>query len=636
MTFTPPNLDSGGTDWQLNGAAAYDGTHKVKLLPTDSYDGAGSVIWKTAHDPDGLRLEWTYETSNTDGAYGRAILLADASTEDETVLGQNSQAIGAAGIDALSFQNFEWLNRIRVIQGVHGLSYYGGSEVMSQEYYTHFGGAPPNPVVCSLAIDHVSGSTYRCVFVIDGWVAIDDNFTLPSSVFIGFSSGGNSYRGDACWVSDLTTGPEPPVHHYGSATFTMSSIFGGPGSTTAYVEGRASFDMQAFFTAHGAVKPTAKATFNMEAFFPNAGDAEGAAYVTANSDQAVQIAFVSTGDFDRRYQINREIDLTKVKIRTYMNIEVDFEQPAIIEGKPYSPKYWAIYSSTSSANPSGLHIIPEPDPPVYHVTPKPGNDNAADSWVWKASDLAIQSTLETWPEHGGDGPSWHSKNGYQPEVRNHVVFGTHGKYHTHDKTVYFDYRDCAHMWIDLGKNFSKDFTWVFCGIILSYPTARYGHYILDHGYNTPRVHPLPQSEATAHILGDGSYRAAMLYQRTSSLQGSHTNGDLAASGRHIRIQNNYHPSPRMMYSIWNNGASDNKGKIGTMGRRYKKSKSGTIDHHTMRKFVMGRRFNKVSTALASHMVMFEIRFFPKALNKYELEHTYRNLASNYKFDKYPT
>jgi hypothetical protein len=404
--------------------------------------------------------------------------------------------------------------------------------------------------------------------------------------------------------------------------------------TTVY--GRAVLQLDLSLSAVGKVKKRPMATMTMEMVFPVI-DLENITHTTANSDDAVQIALVSRGDYDRRFAIEPPDQWDKVPVRTLMNVEVEMSPPAIIGGRPYTPDYWGIYPSSSSADNSKLHIVPEPDPPVLTMPPKPGNDNATTQWVWYASDLAVTGSLSKWREHSG-GPAWISKNGYQPEVRNHVVFGKKGKYHTQSKVVYFDYRHCEHMWIDLGKNFSKDFTWIFCGIILNYPTARYGHYILDHGYNTPKVNPLPRTESAAKILGDGSYRAAMLYQRNSSLQGSHIGNDLAKSGKHIRIQNNYHPSPRMMYSIWNkeNGAYDNRGSLGTYGRRFKKTKGGTIDHKTFRRFVTGRRFNKVSTALASHMVLFEIRFFPRALNATELQRQYTNLASRYKFDKYPT
>lgn len=422
---------------------------------------------------------------------------------------------------------------------------------------------------------------------------------------------------------------------YGTATFNLSMDFGGPAAPIELVIGTAYLDMHLDFGGDAAVKVKPTASLNMEMVFP-VTDYEDILYTTANSSDSVQIALVSFGDYDRRYAIQPPDQEDRVPIRTIKSVEVTMDEPAIIGGRPYVPVFWGKYQGGSSADNSKLHRVPEPPPPVLDIgPPNPGNDNATTQWVWRAADLSLTSDLSKWPEHDG-GPSWYSKGRYRPEVRNHTVFGKNGKYHTHSRTVYFNYRDCAHMWIDLGKNFSKDFTWVFCGIILDYPTARYGHYILDKGYNTPAVSPLPKTEAGAKILGDSGYRAAMLYQRNSSLQGSHTGNDLAKNGKHIRIQNNYNPSPRMMYSIWNNGASDNRGSLGTYGRRYKKAKGGTIDSKTMRRFVTGRRFNKVSTALASHMVLFEIRFFPRALSASELHRQYTNMASRYKFDKYPS
>jgi hypothetical protein len=385
-------------------------------------------------------------------------------------------------------------------------------------------------------------------------------------------------------------------------------------------------------TMTGRLRKKGGITFTGNHLWPKE-DAEGILYTTANASDAVILTIKTGGDIDRRHAVP-EIDFDRTVIRTYLNVEVDFEDPAIINGRPYTPAYWAKYPFNASTA-GGITVVPEPPPPVLSFPPNPKNQDSTTGWVWYASDLAKTSKLTKWKEHSG-GPSWVSKNGYEPSVTDRIYFGKDGKYRTQSKVVYFDYRNVEHMWIDLGKTFKGDFTWIFAGIILNYPTARYGHYVLDHGYNTPRVSPLPGTEASAKILGDGSYRAAMLYQRNSSLQGSHTGNDLAANGKHIRIQNNYHPSPRMMYSIWNKGSSDNRGSLGTYGRRYKKTKGGTIDNKAFRRFVTGRRFNKVSKALASHMVLFEIRFFPRALTATELDRQYRNMASRYKFDRYPS
>ena len=379
------------------------------------------------------------------------------------------------------------------------------------------------------------------------------------------------------------------------------------------------------FVIKPRVKP--KAAIKVEGFFPSSS-AEGFAFVNSSALNFVSVAVESKASTAVNYlPAGLEINA----IRSYLSVHIDAENPAIINGRPYSPLYWGQYGFSGTANNSGtITVVPKPPPPTPRIV-RPGKA----TYTWEVGDLSTTSSLSKWPEHGNDGPAWYSGNGFNPSVVNRVTFGSHGKETTETKSVLFDYKNIEHMWIDMGINLNDSFTWMFAGLILSYPTARYGHYILDHGSKSARLRRKPTTESGAKILGDSGYRAAMLYQRHSAVMGSHTGNDLVANGKHVRITNNYSLQPRVFYSIWNGGASNNKGRLGTIGHKYYKHASATIDTKTFRNFVIGRRFNKLSTALASHMVLFEIRFFEYELNKTEIFDNYRNLASRYKFREYP-
>lgn len=428
-----------------------------------------------------------------------------------------------------------------------------------------------------------------------------------------------------------------PSSYHAPTTFSAIASLNSVSSINAdayaifYNRIRSALNTEATISADPAIKPYPRASLVTKITFLSDGEDANTVLVNATARNIVNISVSS-----RAFMATTYIPAFKGvnQIRTMLSVKLTFPDPAIINGKPYVPDYWSHLegSYTATANNTGtIPVVPDPEPEAFD----PGDDKAGQSrYIWRASDLAIKSKLTKWPVHSGSGPSWASARGYEPSVKSRLTFGSKGQYHTQDKGVLFDYHNVEHMWLRLPTAKSDDFTWMICGIILSYPSARYGHYVLDHGFNTKKVSPLPRTEGTSKKLGDGGYRAAMLYQRNSALMGSHTGEDLAGNGKHVRIENNYLPKPRVMYSIWNNGEANNKGTIGTIGRGYHKQKTGTIDSETMRDFVIGRRFNKISTDLASHMVIFEIRYFPRALGRTEIRKQANNLASLYKFGRY--
>jgi hypothetical protein len=210
-------------------------------------------------------------------------------------------------------------------------------------------------------------------------------------------------------------------------------------------------------------------------------------------------------------------------------------------------------------------------------------------------------------------------------VADKVVYGAENVYHTYSRSVHFDASSVEHMWIDLGTH-TQPFTWVICGMINYYPQRTYGHYLLDAGK------PTPQRDVDRDwTLSEGlSYRSLMLYQASSAVMATHIGKDAVASGRHIKAPHDEIARPRVFMGVFNGSSS----WIGSYDRYHSYGKSGRIDSHSHRYFVLGRRQNHVSDNLASHMTLFEIRFFNQALTSAQRSAQYKQLASKWSFNKY--
>ena len=295
---------------------------------------------------------------------------------------------------------------------------------------------------------------------------------------------------------------------------------------------------------------------------------------------------------------------------------------AIIDGKPVgSPTYW-MQQDSSMTLAEGIDSIAVADPATSQAnTP---------TFIWLADDLTAPTdadgyNLSTWPEHNG-GPSWYSTGAYRPNVRKRRFRSTKkGQYVTWDKSVYFEHNSVNHMWIDLGSGVgSQPYTVIIVGLIHSYPSATYGHYLLDAGKPTPTLNVKKD-----HTIKDKlAYRSAMLFQQSSGLMGTHTKSDLTY-GKHVRVKHNYRRFPRMFFGVFNG----TKSRLGAFDKRFKFFKSGKVDNKTARYLVMGRRTNKVSDNLSAHMTVVEVQYFNRALSKAELKAQYRHIAGKYKFNK---
>lgn len=317
-------------------------------------------------------------------------------------------------------------------------------------------------------------------------------------------------------------------------------------------------------------------------------------------------------------------------IRMSQQVRPTFTTPAIVSGRPLIPDYWVRPDSNIALNvgPGQIEMIPDPDP-VTPTNPVPGGVTPA--YTWTVKDLTPPGSssygLTLWKPHGGSGPQWKSTAEYHPRVIRTVLYGANDQYHTYTAGVHFDATELQHMWMDWGSNLSQPFSVVITAIIHYYPTRTYGHYLLDAGKPTPSG----LADGSDHTFSEGlSYRSLMLYQYRTAVLATHTGADAVKNGKHVITRSDFAPRPKMFFAIFNGSAS----YIGAWDLRNKHIKRGTVDVHTHRNFVMGRRQNHVSDNLGAHMTVFEIRFYTQALGTAALNANFNQLAATWKFNKY--
>ena len=325
--------------------------------------------------------------------------------------------------------------------------------------------------------------------------------------------------------------------------------------------------------------------------------------------------------------------LPSLLVRPALIINVVMPDVPVINGYPEQGLVWARPAPVMSVNegPDHTRYLADPDPnkiPPGKTSPTGWGDLTVPTYQWSANDLATPAwaseyKLSTWPEHSG-GPAWKSGGNFRPQVRGINTFSPRNVAHTYSQAVIFEPTFAQHMWVDLGPH-SQPYTWIFVGIINSYPTRTYGHYILDAGVRPHNLHWDARDQI--HTNADPYNRTLMLFQLHSAiLFGDH----IVNNGPYARAQHNYVPRPRMLYGVFNGSHS----KVGWRDPAQHRVGGGKASAHTSRYFVTGRRNAYFDSGLASHITLFEIRFFASALSSAMLDKHYKQIAGSWKFNLY--
>jgi hypothetical protein len=305
---------------------------------------------------------------------------------------------------------------------------------------------------------------------------------------------------------------------------------------------------------------------------------------------------------------------------------VEMNPTLVIEGRPVGiPEFWIQITPAMTISGSA---VPVAVAPTHSSSTGSSAGLRTPDWVWYASDLTAPTdsdgyNLSEWPEHNG-GPSWESADGYRPNVRKRRLLRHNGEYVTWDKTVYFEHQAVNHMWIDLGETLDQPFTVIMVGIIHTYPTATYGHYLLDAG----KSHSHLTTDRDHNINDHTDYRSVMLFQRSSALLATNTSSDLTY-GKHVRSKHNSRHAPRMFFGVFNGDHS----RVGAFDVQHRFFGRGKVDGKHPRYLVMGRRTNRLSDNLASHMTIVEVQIHKDSMTKKTLVKHYKQLSGKYHFNQ---
>lgn len=297
--------------------------------------------------------------------------------------------------------------------------------------------------------------------------------------------------------------------------------------------------------------------------------------------------------------------------RALLGVAVTMPTPVIISGQPTLPRF---VLRTSSSLTTTSSVVADGDPDL--------TGGAVPDVRWLASDLALTGEyMNSWPAHGS-GPAWNSVYPYRPKLRAHQAYGRGPRRHTYSNLVFFNPDYVEHMWLDAGT-LPQPYTWIFAGIILGYPHARYGHFILDAGKATPVF-----AIGTDNVINDGlSTRSALMADRKQVLV--NTNPKLT-DGPYVSAKHDYAPRPKVFVAEFN-GASSYAGAMDTHSRRLVRGRTSVA---SQRYFVTGRAQNNVSDEYACHMALMEIRLYKRSMATAEITAIYKQLAATYRFNKF--
>lgn len=337
-------------------------------------------------------------------------------------------------------------------------------------------------------------------------------------------------------------------------------------------------------------------------------------------------------------------------------VSMTSDAPAVLNGKPVNPLYWAKCSSSSHPGP-GIHAVPAATPKPYPLPRPPVAPPApplAGRWIvddlpapptngffWLGDPSSSDGTghssdaAHQWPAHSStpSAPAWRSFFPFKPSVTaaNHYLQG--GGVVSHPKGVNFNPQFIEHMWLDWGRPVRQPFTWIIAGMIPAWPTTSYRHTILDAGRNPDEV-GFPRltasqcyTERKIDELGLGYRNYLAVDPHFQYLQSSY-GSQVRAGGSDRR--------PRMFVGIFNGLHSQTGYYAPGAPRKLWSGKlaNGTPQEH--RYYVLGRQQGWMSQDHASHLFLFEIRFYQFALSLPQLDQQYEDLSSKWQFDRYRT
>lgn len=337
-----------------------------------------------------------------------------------------------------------------------------------------------------------------------------------------------------------------------------------------------------------------------------------------------------------------------VPVRVYVP-----DRPIVMDGKPVTPLSLALMTCQGKViqGPSDIRAVPQPAPSVA-IPPPPVRKPFAGRWVvddlpspgsgfyWLGDASPFDGTEGTpttqhfWRPHSStpSAPSWHSHYPFKPSVTavDHYLQGG-GVVH-HPKGINFNAHFIEHMWLDFGSSKKQPFTWVIVGMVTSWPSSNYGHHVLDAGV-APSARGVTLSAAQCNtprsFNDDLAYRNSLVVApHLITGAANNTAADVVRASYTTRLI-------PMMWIMEFDGVNSFVGAYSTYLKRLGTKGSvanGSAQAH--RNWVMGRQQGYLDQDRASHMLIFEMRYWDITLTAVELASQYEQLSSTYQFARY--
>jgi hypothetical protein len=361
---------------------------------------------------------------------------------------------------------------------------------------------------------------------------------------------------------------------------------------------------------------------------------------------------------------------------------VNLPTPAISDGHPSLPKYWAGHGAEGAAlgngghtdtawaggiagsatliqGPNNIHAIPDPNPiwdprtsgwtfppesggggwPPgwagdyrWSVDSLPNPGGHTNGWYWLGDPTSqdgtanIEGGARQWPCAIPGGPTWNSFFPFKPSVNSYDGYIAGERTVHHPKGVHFNSHYAEHMWTDMG-NLNQPFTWLVVATVMSDPFPGYQHWILDAGRN-PDACGFPRLGANFSerwISDNLPNRTGLSFTNGDTMNMFTTSGDpplraRGAGGHH----------PRMFAAIYN-GDNSYMASMDPFGRNISK---GRVTNNSHRFMVIGREQGWIGQSHTCNLLVLEIRFWRRALTEAELDAQYAQLSSTHQFDAY--
>jgi len=313
-------------------------------------------------------------------------------------------------------------------------------------------------------------------------------------------------------------------------------------------------------------------------------------------------------------------------VKPMVSTTVTMPQPFIIQGRPFLPVYNSVQTSSITTAHSYVYSDAPSPTSINHVLP------VASTHRWVATDVggADDAAITSWPEHSG-GPAWTSAGIYSPTVHPHTFFHNESlSLQTYGRVVHMWWRYVQHMWMDLGAPQNVPYTWMVAGIFHPMNLHLWQN-ILDFGAATPTTYDDQVNEGDVVSISDGFASGGLLGLAHGGTAGT-TYLNAQMSDGHSVYKAATLPSTRPLILTFVRVP----GAINCYISGYK-----LWEHHTLyggqagnQQWVLGRRKNTVSELAASHMSLFEIAYWNRALALTEVETVSNYLQGVYLFTLY--